>query len=42
MGDTVPFAAPCEVLNVAPNGAPDNVINNADFELFNILLIGPQ
>jgi hypothetical protein len=42
LGEAAPFTAPCEVLDIAPNGAPDGVIDLADFALFNILLIGPQ
>jgi len=42
LGDADPFTAPCDVLDIAPNGAPDGVIDNDDFELFNILLIGPS
>jgi hypothetical protein len=42
IGDADPFTPPCDKLDVAPNGAPDGVVDTDDFELFNILLIGPN
>lgn len=37
-----PVPPECVKVSLAPNGAPDNVINLDDFELFEILLGGPR
>jgi len=34
--------APCAIFDLAPNHAPDGVINFADFTLFSYLFVGPQ
>jgi len=42
IGASAPFTPPCDEFDLAPNGAPDGVIDASDFELFHILLVGPQ
>lgn len=37
-----PVPSECEKVSLAPNGAPDNVIDLGDYELFSILISGPE
>lgn len=36
-----PLSGGCAIFDIAPNGAPDGVVNALDFQLFTFLLVGP-